>query len=150
MKRRKHDYFLKVARSLGACQLVEFELKFYIAQSMEVISKFVDGRIPFKMMGRDYENKPLGELIEIFNKLSDNSALAKKLERFKKERNFVAHKAIAECLDPDGGLIDSESEEITERLRKIEKEAAELTEAIHEQSGQSFAHLYFDAIDEGS
>ena len=100
MTRRNHAFFLRVARSLGACQLVELELKLYIQQEFELVEKCVKGRLSFKMSGADYEDSALEQLIKTFRKLSNNPSLVARLEKFKKERNFVAHKAIAACLDP--------------------------------------------------
>jgi hypothetical protein len=147
MTRRNHAFFLRVAHSLGACQLVEFELKLYIQQAFELVEKYVKGRLSFKMSGADYENAPLEQLIKTFKKLSDNPPLVSRLERFKNERNFVAHKAIAACLDPEGGLQQTAAAALKGRLEEIAKEAALLTEAIHEESMKFIPHLYFDPLD---
>lgn len=147
MSRRKQAYFLRVARSLGACQLVEFELKLYITQALELVEKCVADRMPFKMAGRDYQDASLERLIEAFKKLSDCPALVKRLASFKDERNFVAHKAIAACIDPDGELGHGAAKKLESRLENIEKEAVLLTEAIHAESLIFVAHLYFDVIE---
>ena len=34
--KEKHDYYLRVAESLAECQLVEFELRFYVANAKDV------------------------------------------------------------------------------------------------------------------
>lgn len=54
-----HDFHLKVAQALTGCQLVEQELKLYISEALELVIKALDGRLPFSMSGRDYENSSL-------------------------------------------------------------------------------------------
>ena len=143
MTRKKHRYFVRVADCLGQCQLIELELKLYISQALELIAKFIAGRVPFKMTGTDYKDASLERLIDVFKKLSNNPALQTKLTKFKDERNFVAHKAIALCLDPNGDLKIPPAAAIEQRLFQIEREAAELTRAIQDEAAKFIAHFYF-------
>ncbi len=103
--------------------------------------------MPFKLNGRDYENAPLGRLIPVFNKLSDCPALVKRLGKFREERNFVAHGAIKQCIDPDGESHYSASRKEVARLAKIEKEAIHLTRAIHEEALKFRVQLDFSGLD---
>ncbi len=148
MTRSQKSFLLKVARALGACQLVEFELKFYITQAFELCQKRVAGFPPFAMTGAEYENAPLERLITIFQKLSDCTPLVKRLNTFKAERNFLAHKAIAACINPEGDFELSTSKPILVRLEKVEQEALALIDLIRDESGKWLGHLYFDPIDE--
>lgn len=141
---RKHDYFLRVAHSLAACQVVELQLKLYMTQAFELVKKSIAGRMPFEMTGADYKDASLERLIEIFKKLSGNPSLVKKLTKFKNERNFVAHKAIAACLDPEGELNASAASGLQPRLDEIEKEAGRLTDEIQREAMKIFIHLYLD------
>ncbi len=147
MNKRKHAYFLRVAQSLGACQFVELELKLYITQALEFVVKCVGGRLPFKMSGSDYQDASLEKLIDAFRKLSDCPQLLKRLVKFKEERNFVAHRAIAACIDPDGELDVGAARALKSRLAGIEEEAALLVEAIQTESRKFIAQLYFDALE---
>ena len=148
MTRSQRSFLLKVARALGACQLVEFELKFYITQAFQLCQKRVGDFPPFAMTGAEYENAPLERLITIFQKLSDCPLLVKRLTAFKAERNFLAHRAIAACINPDGDFELASAKPIVARLEKIEQDAFALIDAIRDESGKWLAHLYFDPIDE--
>lgn len=141
---RKHDYFLRVAHSLAACQVVELELKLYITQAFELVKKAIAGRMPFEMKGADYKDASLERLIEIFKKLSANPSLVTKLTKFKNERNFVAHKAIAACLDADGELDESAASDLQPRIDDVAKAAERLTEEIQREGTKIIIHLYLD------
>jgi hypothetical protein len=47
-------FYLRVAHALSVCQLVEQELKLYIAEAIELVHKCVAGKLPFSMNGEDY------------------------------------------------------------------------------------------------
>ncbi|MBI2514437.1 MAG: hypothetical protein HYV96_20880 [Opitutae bacterium] len=126
---------------------MEFELKSYIAEALELARKCADGRVPFKLHGRDYAKEPLGRLIPGFKKLSDCPALVKQLESFCAERNFIAHQALASCIDPDGDFDFGTSRKEVARLAKIEKEAKSLVEAIHAEALKFRAQLDFYDMD---
>jgi hypothetical protein len=85
------DFYLQVARALSSCQLVEQELKLYLSESLELVRNCIEGKLPFKMSGEDYEDSPLEGLIKAFRKLSDNPDLIADLNKFKAERNFLSH-----------------------------------------------------------
>lgn len=144
----KNDFYLKVARALSGCQLVEQQLKLYIAEALELTKKCIGEKMSFKMTGDDYADSSLEGLIGIFKKLSDNEALVTELNRFKKERNFLSHKGITHCLDYDRELSQSTALEFQNRLAAIENEAQRLYIAIHEEANKFRAHLWFDDLDE--
>ncbi|MGH7184070.1 MAG: hypothetical protein ACREJN_19130, partial [Nitrospiraceae bacterium] len=94
----KDDFFLKVAYALSGCQLVEQALKLYIAEALKLLAQTAHGhKIPSKMSGKDYANRPLGELIVAFQKLSDDETLVKELNKFKEKRNLLSHQGITQC-----------------------------------------------------
>ncbi len=93
-------------------------------------------------MGKDYDNRALGQLIDVFKKLSDDEALVKKLHIFKKKRNFLSHQGITHCIDRDGELDDDSMAKIECALATIAPEAQRLTRAIFEKS----AVLGFDDL----
>lgn len=73
-KTKSDSFYLRVAYALSGCQLVEQQLKLYIAEAYELIRKYVGDKLPFKMNGDDVENSSLEHLIKLFRKLCDNEA----------------------------------------------------------------------------
>lgn len=102
--------------------------------------------MPFQMSGQDCENYSLERLIKTFQKLSDNSALVAELNRFKDERNFLAHNAIAHCLDLEGALFETSAVNVEARIVAIEAEANRLRLALHEEANKIRPQLYFDDL----
>jgi hypothetical protein len=142
------DFYLQVAYTLSGCQLVEQELKLYISVALEYVQKCVGKRLPFKMSGQDYEDASLERLIDTFRKLTDNDELVAELRKFKSERNFLSHKAIAHCLNSMGDLGGMSVVDVTPRLRAVQAEAKRLRHAIHEQGGSFKGHRYFGSFSE--
>ena len=137
------DFYLKVAYALTGCQLVEQELKLYITEALDLATKCIDKKMPFKISGEDYQNSSLEGLIKIFNKLSDNALLVGKLHQFKDERNFLSHRGITQCLDYDGEFSKSSAIELEDRLEAIKGEAQKLRIAIHEEANKFRGELWF-------
>jgi len=140
------DFYLKVAHALSGCQLVEQELKLYITEALELAKKCTRDKMSFKISGEDYADFPLGRLIEIFNKLSDNDTLVTELKKFKVERNFLSHKGITHCLDYEGSLFHSTAFEFQDRLDAIQSEALRLRRALHEEANKFRGDLWFDDL----
>jgi hypothetical protein len=141
---KEDDFYLKVAYALSGCQLVEQELKLYITEALELAQKCIGTRMPFKLSGKDYANSSLEKLIHVFGGLSDNDALVSRLQKFKKERNFLSHQGITHCLDYDGELFLSTAAEFQNRLDAIQCEAEKLRMAIHEEANKFRGHLWFE------
>jgi len=144
---KRHDFYQRVAHALAGCQLVEQELKLYISEAFELVQKFVGNRLAFTMSGEDYEDTPLGRLIDVFRKLSDNAQLVSDLRKFKAERDFLSHKGITHCLDRDGELDRMAVADFEIRLKKIQPEADRLCTAIHEEANRFRGHLWFEEIE---
>lgn len=140
------NFYLNVAHALSGCQLVEQQLKLYIAEAFELAKKCIGEKMPFKMAGDDYANSSLERLIQIFKKLSDNETLVTDLTKFKDERNFLSHKAITHCLDYEGELFYSTALELQDRLLAIQSEARRLYDDVHEEANKFRAHLWFDDL----
>lgn len=139
-------FYLRAAHALSGCQLVEQELKLYITEALQLVEKCLDGKLPFKMSGDDYADASLERLIDTFRKLSDQPQLVADLRRFKDERNFLSHQAIASCLDYDGELDWGASAEMAARLSAIQTEAERLRTVIHEAANNFRGYLWFDPI----
>ena len=144
------EFYLKIAQALSGCQLVEEKLKLYITEALELASKCIDGRMPFKMKGEDYADSSLERLIHTFKKLTENEQLVRELNNFKNERNFLSHKGITHCLDYEGELSVSVVTEINERIENIKSESSRLLIAIHEEANKFRGHLYFWDVGERS
>ena len=142
------DFYLHVAYALSGCQLVEQELKLYISEALEYVSKCVGKRLPFKMGGQDYEDSSLERLIDVFRKLTDNDSLVAELRKLKIERNFLSHKGISHCLDPMDELGSASMAEFAPRLKAIQADANRLRMAIHDEGGSFKVHLYFGEFPE--
>ena len=137
-----NDFYLKVAHALSACQLVELELKLYIAEALRIAKDSVGTKFPFKLSGEDYEDSSLEKLIGVFKKRSDNAALVARLNKFKTERNFLSHKGITSCLDYEGELFYSRAEDYYQRLGKIQDESAELCKLVHSEYQGLLIYLF--------
>lgn len=135
-----NDFYLKVADGLAGCQLVEQELKLYIAAAYDAIRRNLPERIPYKFDAEDCNGDALGPLIGKFKKLSDDEELIAALHKFKKERNFLSHRSVTSCFDPDGEL--SISDNMQERLEEIRIEANTLSDRIYKAA----VLLAFDPI----
>ncbi len=148
MKDHRHEFLQEIAQPLSGCQLLEFELKIYIERAFEVIRKKVDGIVDFGFSGDDHENSSLERLIGTFRKLSTNRELIAGLEKFKSERNFLAHRAIVACMDPEGRFEESSIQSIRPRLQEMEIAASKLCAAVYEESIKFLGHYYFGPISE--
>jgi hypothetical protein len=144
----KDEFFLRVAHALSGCQLVEQELKLYITEVLDLVRKWIAGRIPFKLSGEDYANSSLERLIEAFRKYSNNPTLVSELEEFKKERNFLSHKGITTCLDYEDELFYAAAADFSIRLQTIQLEAERIRKVIHEAARNLEVH-WFDPIPDG-
>lgn len=140
----ENEFYSSVTHALMGCQLVEQELKLYITEALDLVRKRLASRLPFKMNGDDYEDSSLDKLIVVFGKLTNNDVLVKNLRKFKDERNYLSHKGIAHCLDPDHELMESATEEFNKRLDSIQIEAERLRVAIHEEANNFRGYLWFE------
>jgi hypothetical protein len=140
------EFYLQIAHALTGCQLVEQELKLYIAQAMALAKKCIGTRMPFKFSGDDFEESSLERLINTFGKLSTNVGLVSDLNKFKTERNFLSHQGILYCLDYENDLLATAVDEVQPRLSHIKEESNRLVNAIHQESNKFAGHLYFEKI----
>lgn len=101
---RHRNFYLKVADALAGCQLVELELKRYIATAHSTIRRNLPAHIAYRISDNDCAGDALGQLIIKFEKLSNDDELIENLKKFNKKRNKLAHRAIASCINPDGDL----------------------------------------------
>ena len=88
-----NEYNSQIMRVLSNFQFIEEALRMYISYSYRLITQKLDKQIPFSFTYNDVKNDSLGKLLKKFKKINANSKLIKNLEKLKKERDFIAHKA---------------------------------------------------------
>lgn len=123
--------------------MVEECLKNHITAALLLTAKCVGNRIPFKMTGDDYSSVSLPRLIGIFQKLTKNDDLVRRLNEFKNKRDFLAHKAIAQSTDFEGELVDSIISEIEPLLESVRIESEKLVYDIQAESSKITVILDF-------
>ena len=127
----KHtEFFHETASALAGCQAVELELKLFITEALNQVQGYLRGRLVFKFDGTDYDDASLERLIGTFKKLCNNNELIARLNRFKDERNFLAHKAIASCFTEAYELNDWNMAGSIARIKQIEIESVSLLNEI--------------------
>lgn len=142
-----YELYQKVGHSLAGCQMVEQELKLSIAEALKLTKKCIGQRMPFRFNEEDYLDFPLGRLIQEFKRYTENDALIKDLNNFKKDRDYLTHKAISNCLDFEGELVDSLIVELEPKLVNIQNDAARLAQAIHEEYNKISVQVDFGQFD---
>jgi hypothetical protein len=140
----ERELYFEVALALAECQLVEQELKLYITEAFELVSKRLGQRMTFRFSGEDYADSSLEKLISAFKKLNDNALLAGDLDRFRKERNFLSHRGITSCLDHDGELTPQDVRETRVRMTQLQADGVRLRELIHEEANKFRGFLWFE------
>lgn len=94
MKQTQQFYKDRTVGLLTSFQLLELSLKLYIGTSYDYIHALVQDRIHFDFSVEDVENFPLERLLNVFGKLNGNEELKKRLNKLRKERNYIAHEAL--------------------------------------------------------
>lgn len=141
----KDPFFLAVAGALDRCQALELALKCHISATFAAARKYLDSRVIFKMDESDVEKKSLGQLIQLYAKMSDDEDLIKDLRKFTQDRNFLAHSAIRSSYLPDGTFLPS-NEGMHERILQIEADADRLFRKVYDSGRQVLVHVWFDDI----
>lgn len=94
MKQEQEFYKDRTVGLLTNFQLLELALKIYIGTSYDYIHALVEDRIHFGFSVEDVESYPLERLLNVFGKLNGNEGLKKRLNKLRKERNYIAHEAL--------------------------------------------------------
>jgi hypothetical protein len=137
------EYMQLTAETLGACQMVELQLKLYITRALEVARRKAAGVVPFGFSGDDYDEAPLGKLIDVFKKLTMNKALVSDLLKFKSDRNFIAHRAFVVIDHPDGEIDVEAMNDMRTKVINVRVEAQRLGQAVYDESMPFLGHYYF-------
>jgi hypothetical protein len=118
------EYVATTTQILSAFQTLEFALKVYIASAHKVISVRLNGDLPYKYSMKSVKKLPLKNLLGVFQNLSDNVALAKRIEKLCEIRNDVAHQALlvrhAELADILGQTMDKRHIDLKEAYAEVD------------------------------
>jgi hypothetical protein len=135
MKQEQQFYKDRAVGLLTNFQLLELTLKLYIGTSYDYIHALVEDRIHFDFSIEDVENYPLERLLNVFGKLNKNSELKTRLNKLKKERNYIAHEALLVTIgsDPNMETLHKKAEnffyledELMECLKLVTNEFSQL------------------------
>src|SRR5213592_2211346 len=90
------EYFEALSDALTAFQMIEESLKSTITTCYKHIEVKVKDEFRFGYSRVDVENLPLGKLLEIYRRLTDNTELITELQALPKDRNHIAHRAFVD------------------------------------------------------
>ena len=83
-----------VSQALAGFQLVEEMLKGYLDKHFSTTRMLLRGAVHFEFSRRDYQEAPLGRLVNVFSKLCANEQLIRDLRAAVKDRDHLAHRAL--------------------------------------------------------
>ena len=121
----KEHYEKGVTLALSGYQLIEAALKLYLRNYFEVAKYLISEQIYFGFDGNDYNNAPLGKLINIFSKTCSDKALVSDLKSEVSHRNYIAHQAALELFRKDP-LSDEEFNELSQKVENHSKNITSL------------------------
>lgn len=143
---KTREFYLRIAKALEGCQLLEMELKLFLAEKRELDMRRGRSPRPTDESANSFDDVALGKLIKKFRKASKNHSLADSLEAFRAERDFLAHKAISSCLDYEHEFDEYSLTDVGPRILAIQKNAALLTDKVHEEFSKISAILAFGGL----
>jgi len=117
------DYFDEMTRVLMAFQFIEEVLKMHINTADIAIHIKLKGMLRYDLRPKQLWKKPLGLLIEDFDRISEDKDLVKRLKELVKERNFFAHSGY--LFSPEGDTRDKEIKELLPKLKGIHRRASQ-------------------------
>lgn len=144
----EQEFYLKIAYTLGSCQMLEQELKNYIKTSHGIIREKVEEFIPYRFDEDDLEKYALGKLVEVFSKMSNDIDVIKRLKEFVSLRNELAHSAIAKSRDYEDGLFYPKSMATMQKLTQVNNEASSLRTAVYGACNRIYCMHAFNNIDQ--
>ena len=123
MSCHKEHYRKGANLALAGYQLIESLLKTYIKNYFSIVKSIIGNELYFGFDGQDYEEAPLGRLLQVFSKICDNQKLVKDLQSEIKHRNDVAHKSML--------ILYSKSKPSIEEFDDLNKSLEVRNKAIH-------------------
>lgn len=134
MRQEQEFYKNRTVGLLTNFQLLELAIKLYIGTSYDYIHALVEDRIHFDFSVDDIENYPLERLLNVFGKLNGNEKLKKRLNKLRKERNYIAHEALIVTIgsNPNMETLHKKAEDFFH----LEDELTECLKLVTEEFGQ--------------
>ena len=122
------EYQEAVHHALERCQFVEETLRIYIDLAVQIAKLELKPHFPVRFTKTDFSKLPLGRLVDIYSRLSDNASLKSLLREITKRRNYVAHRSLLFTL---GELQDlKHMGEAVKEMREIEQQAKKAQDAL--------------------
>lgn len=131
---RDDQYLVSVSKALLSYQMVEEALKLCIGVSYEVIAASNPPEVSFRFSHASINDAPLGSLVKMFSKVSNNKPLVKELQvkELGKWRNFFAHNAFAhEFMSQDSK--SSYTQHSVEDVQQVSRHVGELVLKLGEE-----------------
>ena len=121
------EHFEKgVTLALSGYQLIEAAIKLYLRNYFKIAKYLISEQVYFGFDGSDYDNAPLGKLINIFSKTFSDKELVSDLKSEISHRNNIAHQAALELFRKES----LSSEEFNELSNNIEIHSKNITNLL--------------------
>jgi hypothetical protein len=131
---RDDQYLVSVSKALLSYQMVEEALKLCIGVSYEIIAASNPPEVSFRFPPASINDAPLGSLVKMFAKVSNNKVLIKELQtkELGKWRNFFAHNAFAhEFMSRDSESLYTQH--TVEEVQQVSRHVGELVLKLGEE-----------------
>lgn len=128
----KGNYKEGLMLALSGYQLIEASLKLYLRNYFKIVKYLISEKLYFGFDGKDYDNAPLGRLIDAFSKTCSDTELVSDLKQENTHRNHIAHKATLELYKKEplnSGEYETLSDEIETRCKNIKSLLSRLKDA---------------------
>ena len=112
----------EVYNALEKCQFVEETLTMCISHAIEIAKLQLSPYFPLEVTGKDLGKTPLGTLVNVFSRISNDTALIKSLRSITTDRNHVAHNSLLFTLGELGDVTHMKQE--LEKMKAISEKRA--------------------------
>lgn len=136
MELQEH-YRRSVINALGGYQLLEQQLKSYVAMYCNAVRCLARDKLYCGYTESDFQNAPLGVLRKAFSKTNPNKKLSDEIGALISHRNHIAHQAMNALYGQTVAVSDLEAiiEENLEAIREIQR----VKEALFKEMEQLLA-----------
>ena len=121
MELREH-YRKSVMNALGGYQLLEQQLKTYLAMYYDAVRVLTKDQLHCGYSESDFQNAPLGKLRTAFSKTNGNAQLSRDIQGLISHRYHIAHQAMTALYDqtiPDKDITTMVEENLA-TIRKVQ------------------------------
>ena len=120
----QEDYKNELYRSLEKCQFIEDTLKEFLLSAVEIARIQASPNFPLKYKAEEISKLPLGQLVNAFSKINNDSSLLSELREITTERNHIAHRSLLFTIGEMGDSVHMV--EATLKLKEIAQRASEI------------------------